>query len=62
MEILCRYSFYLCSKALEFAFQLFVASINIVDVADFGYAFGAEGGDDHGGSGADVTAGDWHAF
>lgn len=42
--------------------EVFVAAVDVVDVGDFGFAFGGEGGYDHGSAGADVTAGDGDAL
>lgn len=46
------------SEAGEFFVDVFVASINVVEAVDFGFAFSAEACEDEGGAGAEVAGHD----
>ena len=45
------------ADGVEAGFDVFVATVDLVDVVDFAGAFGTHGGDEHRNSGADIGAG-----
>ena len=51
------YSFYLCTEGVEAVLDVFVAAINLLDVADDAGAVGTHGGNEQGDTGTDIRAG-----
>ena len=49
----------LCAEAGEFFVDVFVASVDVVEAVDFGFALCAEACEDEGGAGAEVAGHDW---
>lgn len=47
------------TEAGEFFVDVFVASVDVVEAVDFGFAFCAEACEDEGGAGAEVAGHDW---
>ena len=45
------------ADGVETGFDVFVATVDLVDVVDFAGTFGTHGGDEHSDSGADIGAG-----